>query len=79
MHLKGDLYLDGALTSLSICGLAQIKYPKGLYVAAIIEIPPKAPSFDVPAVVAALDKEISSDRKPYQKELIVTKTGCDTL
>jgi hypothetical protein len=63
MHLKGDLYLDGALTSLSIRGLARIKYPEGLCTAAIIETPPKAPSFDV----AALDKEISSDRKPYKK------------
>jgi hypothetical protein len=67
MHLKGDLFLDGALTNLSIHGLARIKYPEGLCVAAIIEVPPKALSFDVLTVVAPLDKEISSDRKPYKK------------
>jgi hypothetical protein len=69
MHLKGDPYLDGALINLSIRGLARIKYPEGLCVAAIIEIPPKDPSFDVPAVVAALDKEISSDLEPYQNRI----------
>jgi hypothetical protein len=66
MHLKGDLYLDGALTNLSIRGLAWIKYPEGLCITAII-VPPKAQSFDVATVVAALDKEISSDLKPYKK------------
>jgi hypothetical protein len=79
MHLKGDLYLDSALTNLSIRSLARIKYPEGLCVAAII-VPPKEQSFDVPAVVAALDKEISSDLKPYKKELIFSRTtGCGTL
>jgi hypothetical protein len=69
MHLKGDLYLDGALTNLSIRGLARIKYPEGLCVAAIIEIPPKGPSFDVPALVAALHKEVSSDLEPYENKI----------
>jgi hypothetical protein len=75
MHLKGDLYLNGALTNLSIRGLAQIKYPEGLCVAAIIEIPPKGPSFDVPPVVAALDKEITSDLEPYQNRIIFQGLG----